>query len=276
MFLSIGRARLLCGALLILVAWAVAAEPLPLPPLAPIEEGRYRARDLRTGATLWEEDWTLTQRLQAGQPVVSLEENGWGVRDGAVPTAWTLTMTIALWGSTPSLSSTRQVRDQSGHLQTTEERELDYAHRSGRLRTVEAPSGKAMSTTVRFAADAVTPELLPALLRLLPDSPAQTMRFELITREGSVVPMEARIVGEEEVAVPAGSYRCYRVELTPTGLIGFLAGLLLPKFLMWHTVVAPHFWVKYQGPADGLGSPEIVRELIRFDAHEGDPNATRS
>ena len=275
MFLSIGRARLRCGAFLILVTWAVAAEPFPLPPLAPIEQGRYRARDLRTGATLWEEDWTLTQKLQAGHPVVSLEENGWGVRDSAVPTAWTLTMSIALWGPTPSLSSTRQVRDQSGHLQTTEERELDYAQRSGRLRTVEVPSGKATSSTVRFAADAITPELLPAMLRLLPDSSAQTMRFELITREGSVVPMEARIVGEEQVTVPAGSYRCYRVELTPTGLIGFLAGLLLPKFLMWHTVVAPHFWVKYQGPADGLGSPEIVRELIRFDVFESNPNATR-
>jgi hypothetical protein len=267
MFLSSGRAGGLCRALLILGAWAVAAEPFPLP-LAPIEQGRYRARDLRTGAILWEESWTLTQMLQAGQPVVFLEENGQGVRDSAVPTAWTLTMTIALWGPTPSLSSTRQVRDQSGHLQTREERELDYAHRSGRLRTVEVPSGKATSRTVRFGADAITPELLPAILRLLPDSPAQTMRFELITREGSVLRMEARIVGEEQVAVPAGRYQCYRVELTPTGLTGFLAGLLLPKVLMWHTVVPPHFWVKYQGPAGGLGSPEIVRELLRFDARD--------
>lgn len=52
MFPSIGPAWLLCGALLILVAWAVAAEPFPVPPLAPIEQGRYRARDLRTGVTL--------------------------------------------------------------------------------------------------------------------------------------------------------------------------------------------------------------------------------
>jgi hypothetical protein len=261
-------AGLLCLVLLAVVASPGQTAPLPVPPLAPVETGRYRALEVRTGARLWEEDWTLRQQLEGDQPVVSLTETGQGVRDSAMPTAWTLTMMIAMWGPSPRITARREVRDPVQHLLRVEDRAFNYAEGVGHLRTRDVASKKTAPRTVPLTASTIPVELLPAILRSLPEASDQTMRFELITWDGSVLHMEARILGQEDVSVPAGTYPCYRIQLTPTGLKGFFAGLLLPKFLTWHTVAAPHFWVKYQGPADGLGSPEIIRELLRFTTHE--------
>jgi hypothetical protein len=90
------------------------------------------------------------------------------------------------------------------------------------------------------------------------------MRFDLVTRDGKVFGMLARIIGRERVDVPAGSFECYRVELAPTGLIGVLADLAMPKTYMWHAVAAPHIWVKFQGVEGGPGGREIIRELVQF------------
>ncbi len=132
---SKGRGWLVPLALLGFASLAATAERIPVPPLAPTEQGTYQARDLRTGGMLWQEDWVLTQENQAGQPIVHLEENGQGIRDSVVPTTWTLTMTIDLWAPTPRLSSTRQVRDGAGRPQQVEEREFDYGRGSGRVLT---------------------------------------------------------------------------------------------------------------------------------------------
>ena len=261
-----GRVWLVPVALLTFVSLAATADRVPLPPLAATEQGTYRARDPRTGSELWQEHWVLTQETQDGRPIVHLEENGQGIRESKVPTAWTLTMTVDLWGPAPRLSSTRQVRDVAGHPQQVEEREFDYGRESGRVLTTDLRTGETKSHAVRLTSQSITPELLPAVLRLLPDAKDQQMRFDLITRGGLVLGIQAKIVGRERVEVPAGIYECFKVELDPIGVYGILASLLLPKLLMWHTVAAPHFWVKYQGPEGGVGSGEIVRELVRFDA----------
>jgi hypothetical protein len=242
-----------------------AAEPIPLPPLAPTEHGTYQARDLLTGGLLWHEDWVLTQAIQDGRSIVHLEEKGQGIRDSQVPTSWTLTMTVDLWGPAPRMFSTRQVRDEAGRPQQVEEREFDYGRGSGRVQTTDLQTGETNSRTVRVTPQSISPELLPAILRLLPDTENQQMQFDFITRGGIVLRIRAKIVGRERVEVPAGTYECFKVDLEPTGIYGILASLLLPRLLMWHTVAAPHFWVKYQGPEGGVGSREIVRELTRFE-----------
>jgi hypothetical protein len=248
------------------VGVAGAADQFPLPPLALFEGGTYRARNLQSGEPLWEERWTLKQEAQGGRSVVHLEEQGQGIRDRTVPTRWTLTMTIDLWGSAPRVSSTREVWDLAGQPVAVEERTLEYGSGTGSLRTRDPRTGEATSRAFRVTAETVTPEFLPAMLRLLPATPDQQMQLDLVTHGGSVLGLQAKIVGQERVEVPAGTYDCFKVELAPTGFTGLLARVLLPKIIMWHTVAAPHIWIKFQGPAAGVGSPEIVRELTEFQA----------
>jgi hypothetical protein len=208
----------------------------------------------------------LRQEPQAGRAVVHLEEQGQGIRESTVPTRWTLAMTIDLWGSAPRVSSTREVWDLAGQPVAIEERALEYGSGTGSVRTRDLRTGEVTSHAFRVTAETVTPEFLPAMLRLLPATADRQMRLELVTHGGSVLGLQTQIVGQERVEVPAGTYDCFKVELVPTGITGFFARILLPKFFMWHTVAAPHIWVKFQGPAAGLGSPEIVRELTAFQA----------
>ena len=244
-------------------AWP--AERMPMPPLGKVERGEYRARDVRTGADLWRVQWTVGQEIKDGRPVLRLHEEGKGTRESLAPLTWTVGMIIDLWGEAPRLSSRREARDETGQPVQIEDRDFDYARGAGRLVTTDLRTGDKESKNVRLNAQSIPPELLPAALRLLPSTKEQQMRFDLVTRGGFVLGIQVKLLGRERVEVPAGSFDCFKLELDPTGLVGLVADILLPRLFMWHTVAAPHFWVKYQGPEGGPGSREIVRELTRFE-----------
>jgi hypothetical protein len=95
--------------------------------------------------------------------------------------------------------------------------------------------------------------------------PGGEVAFDLVTRDGRVMPMTARIVGREAVTTPAGTFDCHKIELSPTGLVGQAAKLLLPRTYVWHSATPPHVWVKYRGLDGGPGAPEVVMELTHFD-----------
>ncbi len=258
--------RLVALAWLSAVGVAEAADGFARPPMAPFERGSYRARDLRSGEPLWEQSWVLRQEMHGVRPILHLEEHGQGIRESAVPTRWTVTMAIDLWAPAPRVTSTRQVWDLAGQPTTVEERTLAYGPGTGEVRIRDLRTGADRSHAFQVTTETVTPEMLPMLVRLLPETPGQQRHFDLVMRGGSVVGLNATIVGQERVEVPAGAYDCFKIELEPTGLAGILARLLLSKIYLWHAVAAPHMWVKFQGPAAGPGSPEIVRELTEFQA----------
>ena len=257
---------LFAGLILAASAPADSADPLPMPPLAAAERGAYRARDLQSGEELWQAEWTLSQESQEGRPVLYLREDGKDIARRWGRTAWSHEMRLDLWGTHPVLNSTDESRDASGRAVRVQEREFDYATGEGRLVTKEPLKGTEDSRAVAVRPQAITPELVPAVLRLLPESRYHQMRFDVITPDGRTIGMRARILGRERVTVPAGRYDCFKVELEPTGIVGFLAAFKLAKIFMWQTVAAPHFWVKYEGPEGSTGSRQIVRELTRFES----------
>jgi hypothetical protein len=242
-----------------------AALPSRVPPMAAMERGEYRARDARTGEGLWRHEWTLERRTENGWTVVRVAQEGQGRREGPAPTAWTAEIQMRLSEEHFWLASRREVRDHLGALVEIEERVLDSAAGLGRFSVAHPRDGRTESRRFVVARRTIDVEMLPVELRLLPETEGQRMAFDLVTANGDTISMEARIVGREVVQVPAGTFECYRIALAPRGAMGLLAGLLLPKTFMWHTVAAPHFWVKYRGTDRSLGFREILRELIRFD-----------
>jgi hypothetical protein len=240
--------------------------PIPIPPLARTEEGTYRTRDLRTGSELWQASWVLRSVGSDGQPEFQLQETGVGQREHFAGSHWTVEMRIALWQADSHVTALREGRDTGGQPLEVEQRDFDYATGKGVIRTTDLRTGGTATKEIPLSTRPIPPELLPAVLRLLPDTPDRRLRFDLATQEGHVVGMEARIVGTERVAVPAGEFDCYKIELTPTGLVGVLARVVLPRLYMWHTLAPPHFWVKYEGLEAGPGSRRIVRELVAFHA----------
>ncbi len=264
-----GRAiRTVCATVLAAVCTgqAIPAEIMPLPPMATTESGAYRARDLATGAVLWETEWLVTRTSQDGRPVLHMNEDGAGLRsEYPGRTAFSTGMIIDLWGPDPNLSGTREVRDGTQVLEI-ERRNFDYRHATGSVEISHPTRGESNTREIHLTAHTYPVEFLSVLLRLLPTAPDQEIRFQLVTHAASVVDMRANVVGRERVTVPAGTFDCYKIELRPTGFTGFLATIIMPNFYMWHTEAAPHFWVKYQGAEGGPGSREIVRELLRFSA----------
>ena len=271
---GVAIALVLAGALA--ARHASSTEPMPMPPMGEVERGAYRARDAKNGATLWQVAWTMQQEQASGRPILQVTEDGQADRTpSSVPPAWTLRMQIDLWGSDPRLASTREALDASGQPVGVEHRQFDYAREAGQVVTTDLRTGATNSKEIRLTPQTITFEMLPVVLRLLPAAPNREMRFEVVTREGSVVGFLARIVGRDRVTVPAGSFDCYKMELSVTGIKGIVARLVLPKVYMWQTEAAPHFWVKYQGPEAGPRSREIVRELVRFTAESMTAEAKR-
>jgi hypothetical protein len=257
----------------------MAAEPLPLPPLAPQERGAYRARDLHTGEELSRAEWTLNRQTEAGRPLLHLQQEG--TQSAAPgPTAWSEHVTLDLRGAHPVLTAARETRDGAGRAVEVEQREFDYALGSGEVVTTEPRTGETQSRAVRLTAQTISAELLPAVLRLLPGTRDHRMDLDVVMAEGRTVGMRAVVVGREWIRVPAGVFDCFKVALELTGLRGALAAVKLPPLFMWHTVAAPHFWVRYQGP-EGSSPREVVRELLRFETRAaaavlpGDPMASR-
>ncbi len=174
-------------------------------------------------------------------------------------------------------TSTKDVRDLSGQLLEVQQRELDYTAGSGRISIRNARTGATETRSVSLPPHAIGVDILAVELRVLPEEPGRQLRFVLVTLDGKKVGMLAKIVGRQQVSVPAGSFECYKVELSPTGIAGVVADLVLPKMYMWFSVAAPHIWVKYEGPEGGVGSREIVRQLVRFTplpAAAGSPGAS--
>jgi hypothetical protein len=53
----------------------------------------------------------------------------------------------------------------------------------------------------------------------------------------------ARLLGEEEVTVPAGTFDCYKLEV---GASGGLIRRFTSEYYFWYTKEPPHYFVKYQ------------------------------
>jgi len=242
-----------------------AASRFPVPPLAPREQGEYQARDAQSGEDLWRTRWDVEEANTDGITRIHAEEEGRGRLEGTGLAAWNVRVEATFSGGDRRLTSRREIRDDSGRAVRVEERAFDYGAGTGSITITDVATGRRVVRQLSVEATSIAAEMLATQLRLLPDTEGHRMRFSLITRDGKLVDMEASILGQEMVTVPAGRFECYKIEIDPSGFRGVLADLFLPRIFMWHTVAAPHFWVKYQGPDEGRLSREIVRELVRFE-----------
>jgi len=256
------------GLMLMLVSAAAShSSPIRLPTalIAPQERGEYVARDARTKEELWRTRWVIEQATNGAGPVYRVREEGAGRRGRPEPTRWTVTMEVNLAPGDEAFSAVREIRDSSDRPLETMRRALTYKAGTGTVTIVDHAKNAERSESFAVDAASIPVELLPMQLRALSDAPDHRMRFQLVTREGKSVPMAARIVGQETISTPAGDFPAYKTELAVTGVRGVLGQLVLPAMYMWHRVDPPHAWLRYQGLDGGIGSREVVMELVRFE-----------
>ncbi len=85
--------------------------------------------------------------------------------------------------------------------------------------------------------------------------------------------MKVRVEGIEEIKVPAGTFQCHKVVMTPmvSEFYGKIIGRVVqrffaPKYSFWLDAGGSHPCVKYRGPLGAVtaGLPKVIHELISY------------
>jgi hypothetical protein len=166
--------------------------------------------------------------------------------------------TTLIWMSGDDLQPSRyQLVGSDGSV----ERQIDFGEESLRIAlkgerdtlTVEASgpihNGSTLSQYLRAFAARRHPDRVE--MKLLVDRGQDTFR---------VVDVFAQRIGEEDIEVPAGIFRCVKIEFGVAGIIGRL--FWRTRYHYFYTVEAPHHFVKYVDP-DG----ECI-ELVHYERVE--------
>ena len=147
-------------------------------------------------------------------------------------------------------------------------------------KTVFTPSGKKIRTEAydytesipAFPAEMAHPLMLPLAFRGMDFKPGKSREFYLWLNPMLIMTMKVAVKGEEDVPVPAGTIRCYRLEMEPDmrDLGGEIIARVLkpfaPKYIFWLDKKAPHSMVKYQGPFGQINiaaAPTEIYELVK-------------
>jgi len=96
------------------------------------------------------------------------------------------------------------------------------------------------------------------LLRGYPFDKPKEMEIDLIMPLGNRCSMKVRCLGEEDIVVPAGKFRAYKLEVEPDAVLPFFSEKL--KIHFWYSKDKVPKFLKYYYPAKKLST-----ELIKYN-----------
>jgi Protein of unknown function (DUF3108) len=238
---------------------------VPAPAAIPREKGSTIVSS-STGKPEWTAEWTMEPSTEKGGPAVRFTEAGRGsISAYPMPVRWTLQAVWATDRSFYPLRFEKTITDNDGHTIATERKTFDPVTRTVLFDHMRA--GRAVeSKQLAAPADTLTVEGIAGILRFLPFDRWRPFTVHLLTNEPQLYQMKIQMRGKERVKTPAGEFECYKIELTPQLGILDVVRPFLSKTFFWFSVAPPHFWVRYQGPESGRGSPQIVMELKTYEA----------
>jgi hypothetical protein len=247
---------------LVLFVLLFRAEKIDAPRAIPKESGSIIVAGSGKGER-WTAEWTMEPAVESGRSAVHFTEVGRGQYSGFTgQVSW---KTDALWaadGALQPLRSEKVIRDANGQIIDTERKIFDPA--KGTVRFERQRDGQSESRQFSVPSDALEPEGIAGILRFLPFDHLHSESIHLFTNEPRLYEMKVELRGRDQLKTPSGEYECYKVELVPQlGALNVFHALL-PKAYFWFTVAPPHFWVRYEGPENGPGTPHINMELKTY------------
>ena len=247
------------------------------------EKGSYQAKIASTGKLLWQVHWQTTVTKEQGRSRVRIDEQGegtpWRARE---PLVWKKKMLFDEGPVQPPAAAgpghlAMQVQSVVGSRWSEDGRpmgEMDFEVDPGLRRILykDAEPGKKSQTVILpWTSRSIPDELLFHWARTLPFQPAAgqeppVSEFTLVVSPKRQFRIRAEVSGTEMVTTPAGTFSCYRVELTPQ--LPAPLKVFAPRMALWCRTEPPNYWVRYRGPVGGPGSPEVVIELVEFEQEE--------
>src|SRR5262249_17069882 len=124
----------------------------------------------------------------------------------------------------------------------------------------QAANKRSEVKTLSITSDVLAVEGIAGVLRFLPFD-GDSFPAYLLSNEPKLYNVTFENRGKEHVKTPAGEFDAYKIEIVPHLGVLNVVRPFVPKTFMWFTVAAPHFWVRFEGPEAGVGTPEVVMEL---------------
>ena len=123
-----------------------------------------------------------------------------------------------------------------------------------------------------YPEDTYAPEMGGFLYRGLDMSRKSKFFYYWMPSERAVVPRYIKIKRPRKITVPAGTFKCYPIEMFVDvaafihrgGYLNRIVNPFMPDFVMYFDVDPPHYFVHYQGPLGGPGSPEVNLDLVKI------------
>jgi len=212
------------------------------------------------GGRRWVAEWTMEPTREKESPAVRFTEVGHGrYSPYALPISWSL---VAVWTADSEfrpLRSEKTITDENGHTIATERKTFDQAAGTVHLERTRAghrPETKQLS----IPPDTLTVEGIAGILQFLPFENWRPFTAHMLTNDPQLYKITFELRGKERVRTSAGEFEAYKIELVPE--LGALSVFrpFLRKAYFWFSTAAPHAWLRYEGPENGQGTPQVVME----------------
>jgi len=99
---------------------------------------------------------------------------------------------------------------------------------------------------------------LLVLLRSFPFNQGKEWNVFMVDFSGYAIKVAVRQAGMEKIAVPAGEFECYRIEVVVD------IPIFHPKVTYWLSARKPNFLVKHQGKK-GPFTPSYITSLVSWE-----------
>jgi Protein of unknown function (DUF3108) len=232
-------------------------------PLAPYSgSSMVTSKDKKVG---WNADWGMEPIAFEGKKAVRFTEKGRGhLSSFPQEVHWSLE---ALWLAEDAflpMEFEKTITTADGKELLVERKHFD--REKGIVRLERRNAGGALETrTVEVPPDTLAIEGLAGVLRFLPLDETRVFSAHVLSNEPRVYDVTFETRGKERVKTPAGEFECYKLEMVPHLGVLNLFRPFFPKTYFWFTVSSPHYWIRYEGPESGPGTPNIVMELSHGD-----------
>ena len=241
------------------------SEPLQVPPMGNKETGSF-ITSYKDGGVRWKADWTMEQFEENKEKRIKLVLKGKGINSPFTEeTTWEAVSTWKTEAEFQPIDAVTTYRDMSGEVIMTEKKTFDSQSGVSVFERFYVQKDNKLIEQFETRSGALILEGIVLALRTLPFSTQESVTTNLLTNEPELYKVEFEQKGVETIKTPQGEIECYKVELIPKlGLLGVFK-VFFPKTHFWLTVEAPHRWVRYEGLENGLGTPEVVMEVTKFD-----------
>jgi hypothetical protein len=237
------------------------ADILKQPPMTGKAERGTVVTKAKDDGPRWKADWTMERTQSEGQDLIRMTETGQGVYSGFNGNVrWTIDAWWTGGDSFRPLRFDKAVKDSSGRIVLEEHKQFNWKTNQVRFERRDATGAKSMTKTIAVPADTLTVEGIAGALRALPFSASLRFPTHFLTNEPKLYAMTFEVRGRESIRVGAKSYDCYKVELVPHAGALNAFRFLFPKVYFWFSVDPQHTWVRYEGPENGPGTPDVIME----------------